>query len=86
VIICHRLHEHNFGANFLSNLFDLELSEMGCLYLDLAAGYCDDTLLGRLNALSDFMVGTMAKRLKLKSRLQGETLVRKGMLKKTQTI
>jgi len=50
-----RFHEHDLGANVLGDLLDLEFPEMGCLDLDLAAGDCNDTVLGRLNALADFL-------------------------------
>ena len=58
VLICHRLHEHDFCANIFCNLLYLEFPEMSCLNLELPAGYGNDAILGRLYAFSDFLAFT----------------------------
>jgi hypothetical protein len=58
MVVCNRLHEHDFRTGILCNLFDLEFPEMSCFNLDLSAGYSNDAVLGRLNALADFLALT----------------------------
>jgi hypothetical protein len=58
VVVSNRLHKYNFGTDILCNLLDLELTEMSGLDLDLAASYCDNTVLGGLNTFADFLALT----------------------------
>lgn len=58
MLIGYRLHENDFGTDFLCNLFYFELPEVGCLDLDLSPGHCDDAVLGRLDTLTDFLAFT----------------------------
>ena len=58
VFIIHRLHEHDFRANILCDLLNLKFPEMGSLDLDLSARYSNDAVLGRLDALSNFLAFT----------------------------
>lgn len=51
----HRFHEDNFSLHVFCDLFNLELPEVGGLDLDLTPGYCNDAVLGRLDALADFL-------------------------------
>jgi len=58
VFIGYRLHEHDFSTDILGDLFNFKLPEVGCLDLDLSPGHCDDTVLGRLDTLTDFLAFT----------------------------
>lgn len=58
MVVGNGLHEHNFRTNVLCDLLDLEFSEMGCLNLDLSARNSNDTVLGRFDALTDFLAFT----------------------------
>lgn len=58
MFIGYRLHEHNFCTDIFCDQFDLEFPEMGCLNLDLSAGYCNDAVLGRFDSLANFLALT----------------------------
>ena len=58
MIVGNRLHEHDFRTDIFCDLFDLEFPEMGCLNLDLSAGHSDNAVLGRFDALPDFLALT----------------------------
>ena len=58
MVVGNRLHEHDFRTNIFCDLLDLEFPEMGCLNLDLTAGDSNDAVLGRLDALADFLAFT----------------------------
>jgi hypothetical protein len=58
VVIGYGLHEYDFRTGIFCYLFDLEFPEVGCLNLDLTTGDSNDTILGGLNALADFLAFT----------------------------
>jgi hypothetical protein len=58
MVVCNGLHEHNVRTGILCDLFDLKFPEMGCLNLDLSAGYGNNTILGGLDTLANFLALT----------------------------
>lgn len=58
VVVGYGLHEHNVRTDILCDLLDLEFPEMGCLNLELSAGDSNDTILGGLDTLADFLAFT----------------------------
>jgi len=55
MLIGNGLHEYNLSTGVLCDLFDLKLTEVGGLDLYLSARYGNNTVLGRLNALANFL-------------------------------
>lgn len=55
MVIGYGLHEYDFRTGIFCDLFDLEFPEMSGLNLDLTAGDSNDTILGGLNTLTDFL-------------------------------
>ena len=58
MIVGNRLHEHDFRIDIFCNLLDLEFPEMSRLDLEFPAGYGNDAVLGRFDALPDFLALT----------------------------
>jgi hypothetical protein len=58
VVVGNGFHEYDFRADIFCDLFDLEFPEMGCLNLEFPAGNGNDAVLGRLDALPDFLALT----------------------------
>ena len=58
MILGDRFHEYNLRTDIFCDLFDLEFPEMACFNLDLTASNSNDTILGGLDALADFLAFT----------------------------